>query len=109
MQSRSIQRSMMLAAVAILIAGSAMADDTCLKDADGAQCDILLDEYRADEVPVGTTNVWSNDEFLQEHPRDLPADPGVDSPAGEDVLYWDGDSATIVPEETGPQIEILDW
>ncbi len=98
-----------LAAAAILLAIPALADETCLPDANGAQCDMFLDEYRADEVPVGTSNVQATDDYLQERPQEFRARSAVESPDGEDVIYWDGDSATIVPEDTGPQVEIIDW
>ncbi len=104
-----MHRRMTLAAVAILIAGPAIADETCLTDANGAQCDVFMDRYRADEVPVGTTNVWASDDFLLEHYPGFSSESGMDFPRGDDVLYWDGDSATIIPEEAGPQVEISDW
>lgn len=104
-----MQRRMTLAAVAILLASPAMADETCLPDANGAQCDIFMDQYRVDDVPVGTTQVWATDEFLMEHYPGFDRGPGADVSGGDDVLYWDGDSATIIPEEAGPQVELSDW
>jgi hypothetical protein len=102
-------RGMTLAAAALVLAGPAMADENCLPDSLGAQCDIFLDEYRNDEVPVGTTNVRPNDGFLLEEPRGLGSESAVEFPTGKDVLYWDGDSAMLVPEDSGPRIEIADW
>jgi hypothetical protein len=100
---------MTLAAAAVLFIGPALADETCLTDANGAQCDMFLEEYRADEVPVGVTNVWASDEFLLEQYQDFRPESAVEFPSGEDVLYWDGDSAMIVSEESGPRLEIADW
>ena len=102
-------RSMTLAAAAIVLASPAIAEETCLTDALGAQCDMFLDEYRADEVPVGTPHLWPTREFLLERYHDFRPRSVIESPAGGDVLYWDGDSAMIVPEETGPRLEIADW
>lgn len=97
-----------LAAAALLLAAPALADDTCLNDAHGVQCDLFLDDYRADEVPVGTTNVWATDEFILEQYQDFRPESSVEFPS-DDVLYWDGDSAMIVPENSGPRLEIADW
>ena len=102
-------RCITLAAAAIFIGGPAIAEDTCLPDASGAQCDIFLDEYRADDVPVGTSDMWASDEFLLERYQDFRPESAVEFPSGKDVLYWDGDSAMIVPEGSGPRVEIADW
>ena len=104
-----MQRGMTLAAAAILLAAPAMAGETCLPDARGAQCDVFLDQYRSDEVPVGTTDVWATDQALVEPYQDFHPESAVEFPTGDDVLYWDGDSAMIVPEESGPQVKIADW
>jgi hypothetical protein len=101
---------MALAAAALVLAGPAMADDSCLTDATGAaQCDLFLGEYRGAEVPVGTTDFWSTDDFLVERHQDFRPEASVEFPSGRDVVYWDGDSAMIVPEEAGPRLEIADW
>lgn len=92
-----------------LLAGSALADDTCLPDATGEQCDLFLGQYRADETPVGTTDVWSTKPFVMENFRYLDSRRPLESPRGDDVLYWDGESAMVVPEESGPQVKIADW
>lgn len=102
-------RRMTLAAAVLALAGPALADDTCLTDVQGAQCDLFLDRYRADDVPVGTTDVWASDEFVVERDETLRPDSALDVPGGKEVLYWDGDSAMVVPEETGPRLEIADW
>lgn len=100
---------MLLAAAAFYPASLALADESCLPDANGAQCDLFFERYRADDVPVGTTNVWTTHKFVLERYRDPVEDPAVETPAGDDVLYWDGDSAMVVPENTGPRIELSDW
>ena len=100
---------MTLAAAAIVLSSPAMADETCLEDTRGAQCDVFLDQYRNDEVPVGTTDMRANDDALLERFHDFRAGSSLEFPTGDDVLYWDGDSAMIVPEETGPRLEIADW
>ena len=102
-------RCMTLAAAAIAVTSPALADDTCLTDARGAQCDMFLEQYRADEIPVGITNIWASEDFLLERYQDFRPESAVEFPTGEDVLYWDGDSAMIVPEETGPRLEVADW
>jgi hypothetical protein len=103
----------MTVAAAIVLAGPAMApamaDETCLTDSLGAQCDIFLEQYRNDEVPVGTANVRPTGEFLLEEHQDFGSESSVERPTGEDVLYWDGDSAMIVSEDSGPRVEIADW
>ncbi len=88
-----------------------MADDTCLDDGPGSQCDIFMDQYRADETPVGTTNVWTSKPFVVENFRYLDSGSTRTLPrgGGENVLYWDGESAMVVPEESGPQVKIADW
>jgi hypothetical protein len=98
-----------LAAVALAFAAPATAGQTCLEDANGAQCDVFLDRYRSDDVPVGTSDVRKTEEFVVEDFQESRPDDGVNPMTGEDVFYWDGDSGTIVPEEAGPQVEILDW
>jgi hypothetical protein len=104
---------MHIAAAALVLAAPALApvlaDETCLPDANGAQCDVFLDEYRADDVTVGATDMWASDEFVMEKPLELSAEVPPDEPYGDDVIYWDGDSAMIVPEESGPRLEIADW
>ena len=102
-------RRITLAAAALVLAGPALADETCLPDARGAQCDVFLDDYRSDEVPVGTTDVWATDEFLLEQYQDFRPESAVEFPGGDDVLYWDGESAAVIPEESGPRLEIADW
>jgi hypothetical protein len=110
MLRRTTSGRMALAAAALALAGPAMAGDTCLTDATGgAQCDLFLDQYRGDEVPVGTTDVWTTDDFLIERYQGFRPEASVEFPSGRDVVYWDGDSAMIVPEETGPRLEITDW
>lgn len=100
-------RRMTLAAAAFAMTTPAMA--TCLEDGDGAQCDVFLDEYRADEVPVGTPMVWPETEFLVED-FDYPGfQSEVDSFVPDDVFYWDGEQAFVVPEVTGPPVKIADW
>ena len=98
---------MTLAAAAIALSSPAMA--TCLEDRNGAQCDIFLDEYRASEVPVGTTMIWRDREFLLEEVDRPGAGTGLESVTGDDVLFWDGDDAFVVSENSGPQIQIADW
>lgn len=104
---------MNIAAAALVLAAPALApvlaDETCLPAANGAQCDVFLDEYRADDVPVGTTDMWASDEFVMEQPLEPSGGARADKPYGEDVIYWDGDSAMIVPEESGPRLKIADW
>ena len=101
---------MAVAATALSLAGPAMADDTCLQDARaGVECDVFLDEHPSDEVPVGTADVWGTEEFVLERHQELGAEPATEFPSGKDIVYWDGDSAMIVPEETGPRLEIADW
>lgn len=102
-------RHISLAVAATLLANPATADETCLEDTSGAQCDIFMNEYRANATPIGTTNVWKTGPFLLERYHDFRADSAEAVPTGEDVLYWDGDSAMIVPEATGPRLEIADW
>ena len=98
-----------LAIAAVLLAGPAIADETCLPDARGAQCDVFLEQYRNDEVPVGTTNVWASEKALVEEHQGPSAESGVEFPTGDDVIYWDGESAMVVPEETGPRVKVADW
>jgi hypothetical protein len=100
---------MTLAAAALVLFGPALADDRCLPDANGAQCDVFLDDYRASEVPVGTSDVWANDRFVVERLQAYLPESGVEFPDGDEVLYWDGDSAMVVPDKTGPRLEIADW
>jgi hypothetical protein len=104
---------MNIAAAALVLAGPALApvlaDETCLPSANGAQCDLFLDEYRADDVPVGTTDLWASDEFVLERPSEPGTEAAPDRPYGDDVLYWDGDSAMVVPDESGPRLKIADW
>jgi hypothetical protein len=105
-------RHMTLAAAAIFIAAPAapaMADDTCLSDRGGEQCDIFMGEYRVDETPVGTTNVWSTRPFVIENFHYLDSGNRVFPRSGGDVLYWDGESAMVVSEDAGPQVKIADW
>ena len=98
---------MTLAAAAIALTTPAMA--TCLEDVNGAQCDVFLDEYRAAETPVGTTMVWPQRPFLIEE-FDMPAfGTEADTLRGNDVFYWDGETAFVVPDESGPPIKIADW
>lgn len=107
---RCITLGTTLAAAALALAGQAMADDTCLPDArGGAQCDLFIDQYRGEGVPLGTSDVRATDRFLLERYQDFRPESGVEFPSGKDVVYWDGDSAMIVPEETGPRLEIADW
>lgn len=83
----------------------------CLNDGTGAGCDIFLEEYRATDVPVGTTLVWPQGEFLVED-FDWAGDRlGPDAGFGsmDEVLYWDGEKAFVVPDDSGPPIEIADW
>lgn len=98
---------MVLAAAAIALSTPAMA--ACLEDTIGAQCDVFLDDYRADDVPVGTSMVWPDQEFLIED-FDYPGvGTGVETYVGEDVFYWDGENAHIVSDDSGAQFQIIDW
>jgi hypothetical protein len=98
-----------LAAAATALALPVLAQDDCLADRTGAQCDMFMDEYRAAETPVGTTHVWSTQPFVIENFRYLDASRPSETPRGQDLLYWDGESAMIVTEEAGPQVKIADW
>ena len=100
-------KRMTLAAAAVALSTPAMA--TCLEDTNGAQCDVYLDEYRTSDVPVGTTMIWPERQFLLQDIERPGARTGVESVVGEDVLYWDGDDASIVPENSGAQFPIADW
>ena len=102
-------RGMTLAAVALVLAGPAMAEDACLADAAGAPCDKFIEQHRSDEVPVGTIDVWSKQPFVVDRLGSYLPDGSVEARGTESVLYWDGDSAMIVPEETGARVEITDW
>lgn len=102
-------RHMTLAAAAIVLAAPALADETCLSDRYGEQCDIFMEQYRADETPVGTTNVWSNESFVIEDFHYFDSGSTLEFGSGGDVLYWDGESAMVVPEDSGPQVKIADW
>ena len=98
---------MTLAAAAIALTTPAMA--TCLEDRNGAQCDVFLDEYRAADVPVGTTMVWPQRPFLTDD-LEMPAvGTEADALQGDDVFYWDGETAFVVPDDSGPPIKIADW
>ena len=96
-----------LAAAAIAL--SAPATATCLEDRTGAQCDLFLGEYRTAEVPVGTTMIWPDRPFLLEHVERTGSATGAEDVIGEHVLYWDGDNAAIVRENSGAQLRIADW
>lgn len=102
-----MERRILLAAAAVLFAGPALADETCLADTNGQQCDVFLEQYRVDQVPVGTTDMWASKPFVMENYRDLRT--GTNPPTGGDVLYWDGETAMVVPEGSGPQVKIADW
>ena len=105
-----MRNHMLLAAAAILLAAPALADETCLQDTNGAQCDIFMDDYHADKTPIGTTNVWTTKPFLLENFRYFNSGSTLPVPRrGGDVLYWDGTSAMVVPEDSGPQVKIADW
>lgn len=99
-------RCMTLAA-AVLVSTSAMA--TCLEDRNGAQCDLFLDDYRTSDVPIGTTMVWPQRPFLLEEIDRRGGTNRSEAITGNDVLYWDGEDAFIVPENSGPQVKIADW
>jgi len=100
-------KRMTLAAAAVALSTPAMA--TCLEDRNGAQCDIFLEAYRTNDVPVGTTMVWPERQFLLEDIERRNSRTGVESVVGDDVLYWDGDDAFVVRENSGAQIPIADW
>jgi hypothetical protein len=102
-----MERRLLLAAAAMLFAVPALADDNCLGDAHSQQCDVFLEQYRAEETPVGTTDMWASEPFVMEDFPELRG--GTNSPAGDDVLYWDGETAMVVPEDSGPQVKIADW
>ena len=100
-------KRMSLAAAAFALTTPAMA--ACLEDSTGAQCDIFLERYMSDEIPVGTTMIWPEDQFV----IDDFDQPGVGTPADnflrDDVYVWDGQQAHIVPDVSGPPIPLARW
>ena len=101
-------RRMILAAAAFALTTPAMA--TCLEDGDGgAQCDLFLDEYRAAPVPMGTTMVWPDTSFVIDNFDNASIGAEGHNFAHDDVFVWDGETAYVVPDVSGPPIKIADW
>lgn len=100
-------KRMTLAAAAIALTSPAMA--TCLEGRTGAQCDLLLEDYRNDEVPVGTTLVWPDRDFAIEGLNEPAVGTWGDDILRDDVLVRDGDDVFLVPDVSGPPIKIADW
>lgn len=99
-------KCMILATAAVSLSIPAMA--SCLQDREGAQCDVFLDEYRAAEIPVGTTMIWREHPFLLEsiERRDST---NVDEIFGRQVIYSDGKNVFLVPENSGARVRVIDW
>lgn len=99
-------KPMTLAAAAIALSVPAMA--SCLEDRNGAQCDIFLDEYRAAEIPVGTTMIWRDHPFLLKD-IDQQGSAEFDRTFGRQVIYSDGRNVFLIPENSGARLRIVDW
>src|SRR5690625_879342 len=97
---------MTLAAAAITLSIPAMA--ACLEDQRGAQCDLFLDEYRAAEIPVGTTMIWRDTPFLRKEIERRDS-MDLDTTFGRQVVYSDGRNVFLVPEGSGARVRIADW
>lgn len=107
-----MHRRMNLAVAALMLAtpalAPALADDVCRPSGAETSCAPFLDAYRTGQVPGETSDV-TREQFVLEQPQELTGDSQPDRPYGDDVIYWDGESAMIVPEESGPRLEIADW
>lgn len=99
-------KRMILATAATALSFPAMA--SCLEDRSGAQCDLFLDEYRAAEIPVGTTMIWRERPFLLKD-IDRRDSTDIDATFGRQVIYSDGRNVFLVPENSGARMRIADW
>jgi hypothetical protein len=108
-----LMRLMTAAAIAFAIPAAAeeapctdgAADQGCERDGTGDAAAREMDGG----VPVGTADVSRNEGFVIEEPDAREARSRTERPAGDDILYWDGESPMVVPEESGPRLKIADW
>lgn len=100
-------KRMTMAAAAFALTTPAMA--ACLEGTDSAQCDVYLERYMSDEIPVGTTMIWPEREFAIEGFDEPSVGMRGDNFLNDNVFVWDGESAYVVPDVSGPPIPLARW